>query len=56
MPTTSADNRSLACLTHPFSLAAMALLLLNDHIFRVFWPSWFTGKLGDFAWLFFFHF
>jgi len=30
--------------------------LLNDHLFRVYWPGWWTGKLGDFAWLFFFPF
>jgi hypothetical protein len=49
-------SRATACLAHPFSLAALALLLLNDHLLRVYWPSWWTGKLGDFAWLFFFPF
>jgi hypothetical protein len=34
----------------------MAVLLLNDHLFRIHWPGWWTGKLGDFAWLFFFPF
>jgi hypothetical protein len=34
----------------------MTLLLLNDHLLRRYWPSWWTGKLGDFAWLFFFPF
>lgn len=47
---------SLTCLSHPFSLGAMALLLLNDHFFRILWPGWWTGKLGDIAWLFFFPF
>jgi hypothetical protein len=32
---------------------ALVLLFLNDHVLRVLWPSWITGKLGDFAWLFF---
>jgi hypothetical protein len=27
--------------------------LLNDHILRRLWPSWLTGKIGDFAWLIF---
>jgi hypothetical protein len=45
--------KALRLLAHPLTLAAVALLLLNDHLFRRLWPSWFTGKLGDFAWLFF---
>jgi tetratricopeptide (TPR) repeat protein len=40
-------------LTHPLTLAALALLALNDHLLRRLWPSPITGKLGDFAWLFF---
>jgi hypothetical protein len=56
MPANPTLSRSLACLSHPLSLAAILLLLLNDHLFRVRWPSWWTGKLGDFAWLFFFPF
>jgi hypothetical protein len=32
---------------------ALVLLALNDHLLRHLWPSSFTGKLGDFAWLFF---
>lgn len=46
-------EKSLRLLTSPLSLFAIVLLLVNDHILRVFWPSWFTGKLGDFAWLYF---
>ncbi len=34
----------------------MVVLLVNDHLLRRFWPSWITGKLGDFAWLLFFPF
>ena len=45
---------SLSLLSHPISVGAMLLLLFNDHILRINWPSWWTGKLGDFAWLFFF--
>src|SRR5512138_1721617 len=46
-------ERSLALLTHPLSLAAMVLMLVNDQLLRPLSPSWWTGKLSDFAWLFF---
>jgi hypothetical protein len=49
-------KKALACIVHPVSIGAILLLLLNDHFFRHWWPSWLTGKLGDFAWLFFFPF
>jgi hypothetical protein len=45
--------KALFLLSRPASLAAMAVLLLNDHLLRRLWPSWWTGKLGDFAWLYF---
>jgi hypothetical protein len=50
------SRKALALLCSPLSLGAMAVLLVNDHILRRFWPSWITGKLGDFAWLLFFPF
>jgi hypothetical protein len=31
----------------------VAVLLINDHLLRRVWPSWWTGKIGDFAWLYF---
>lgn len=46
-------TKSLYLLSRPISLAAIILMFLNDHVLRVFWPSWITGKLSDFAWLFF---
>jgi hypothetical protein len=49
----TALQKALTLLAHPLSLGAMALLLLNDQLPRRLWPSWWTGKLGDFAWLFF---
>jgi len=49
-------ENSLRCLQHPISLLSIALLLLNDHVFKVISPSWLTGKLSDFAGLFFFPF
>jgi len=51
-----ADNRalwrSLHFLARPFSLAALLLLMVNDSLLKHFWPSVFTGKLSDLAWMF----
>ncbi len=44
---------ALRMLAHPLSLGALALLLANDTLFRRLWPSWWTGKIGDAAWLMF---
>lgn len=38
----------------PEILTSIALLLVNDHILKVLAPSWLTGKISDFAGLFFF--
>jgi hypothetical protein len=46
-------GHALRCLSHPVSIGALLLLLLNDHLLRHLWPSWWTGKLGDAAWLIF---
>jgi hypothetical protein len=53
MKTNPAFQRALDCLTHPVSLAAASLLLLNALVFQRLWPSWWTGKIGDAAWLVF---
>jgi len=45
-----------ACLVQPASLMAVALLVINDHFLKAAMPSWLTGKLSDFAGLFFFPF
>ncbi len=45
--------RAIYLLSRPVTLGAIALLFLNDHLLRRLWPTWWTGKLGDFAWLFF---
>ncbi len=45
-------DRSPRRLAHPATAAALGLLLVNDHLLRRLWPSWFTGKLGDVAWLY----
>lgn len=48
-----AFRQSLTALAHPISILAIVVVLLNDHVWRWFWPSWFTGKIGDAAWLIF---
>jgi hypothetical protein len=47
-------DRSLRALAHPLTLASIALLVLNDHLLKLAYPSLLTGKLSDFAGLFFF--
>jgi hypothetical protein len=42
-------REALAWLLHPVTLAALALLLLNDHLLKAAWPGLVTGKLSDFA-------
>ena len=39
---------------HPASLAAIAALILNDHVWKAAWPGVVTGKISDFAGLAFF--
>jgi hypothetical protein len=43
-------------LMHPAVLLGVVLLLLNDHVLKARFPSFWTGKLSDFAGLFFFPF
>ncbi len=47
---------ALRCLAHPLSLAALALLALNDHMWKGAGPALLTGKLSDVAGLFYFPF
>ena len=43
-----------SALTHPATVAAVVVLLLNDALFKSLWPdSWVTGKLSDLAWVVF---
>ena len=46
-------SASLTALVSPLSLAAIAVLLVNDHLLKQLWPSSLTGKLSDFAGLYF---
>jgi hypothetical protein len=41
-------------LVHPVALAAVGLLVLNDHLLKGLWPGFVTGKLSDVAGLAFF--
>lgn len=41
-------------LTHPVTLLAIAVLVLNDHLLKERWPGLITGKLSDLAGLAFF--
>ncbi|MEO0596650.1 MAG: hypothetical protein AAF126_11105 [Chloroflexota bacterium] len=45
--------KALNSFVHPLSILAILLLLINDHWLRYAYPSWLTGKLGDFTWLLF---
>ena len=52
----SAFHSSLRALKHPATIISMGVLLLNDHVLKAQVPSALTGKLSDFAGLFFFPF
>ena len=54
--TSAAPRPRSSDLVHPIPLAAVVLLIVNDHVWkggRVL-PAWLTGKISDFAGLFFF--
>ncbi|GEM_PF-649528 len=53
MKTNPAFCRALISLSNPVSVLAIIIVLLNDHWWQQVAPSWFTGKVGDFAWLMF---
>jgi len=45
-------TQTVRALGHPVFLVALALLILNDHVFKAQWHgSYWTGKLSDVAWL-----
>ena len=50
------ENQSadLNTLTHPLVLFSISVLLINDHFLKIYSSSWLTGKLSDFAGVFFF--
>ena len=47
-------QRCASALTHPVTIAALAVLLVNDLVFKALWSNpWTTGKLSDLAWVIF---
>ena len=47
-------RRAASALMHPATLAALAVLLANDLLFKALWPgAWIPGKLSDLAWMMF---
>ncbi len=46
--------RTAELLLHPLILAAIALMLLNDHVLKQHFGGWVTGKLSDVAGLSYF--
>ena len=47
-------RRCTAALTHPLTVGALGLLLLNDLLLKALWSNpWTTGKLSDLAWVVF---
>ena len=47
-------RRCKAALTHPVTIVALCLLLLNDLLFKSLWSNpWITGKLSDLTWVVF---
>jgi len=44
--------KSLRACLHPVVVISFIILFLNDHLLRINYPSWWTGKIGDFTWLF----
>ena len=47
-------QRCAASLTHPVTLFAVLVLLLNDLVLKALWSNpWTTGKLSDLAWVIF---
>jgi len=49
-------TNSLRCLSKPSVIASVLVLILNDHVLKVYFPSFLSGKLSDFAGLYFFPF
>ena len=48
------SNRSQQALTHPVTLVAIIVLVVNDWAFKALWQNdWTTGKLSDLAWVIF---
>ncbi len=47
----TAHRRVMGAFAHPLTILAILVLLLNTLILQPLMPSWWTGKIGDAAWL-----
>jgi len=47
-------NLGISFFIHPIPIAAVLIMAANDHVLKYHYPSFLTGKLSDFAGLFFF--
>ncbi|HEY8272190.1 MAG TPA: hypothetical protein VIG33_14970 [Pseudobdellovibrionaceae bacterium] len=47
-------NFKIDFFVHPIALFPVALMAVNDHWLKYAYPGWFTGKLSDFAGIFYF--
>lgn len=47
----SPSAAALAWLTHWSTCVALVLLVVNDHVLKAAYGTWWTGKLSDLAWL-----
>jgi hypothetical protein len=47
----NAFQSALIRLAHPLAILAAVVLLVNALVLQPLWPSWWTGKIGDLAWL-----
>ena len=47
-------HKSIHFLARPYTLLALGIYFINEFILQPYFPSWVSGKLSDFAWLFLF--
>jgi len=50
---TEIAKKAQGILTHRLVIGSFFVYIINNHILQVYFPSWITGKLSGFAWLFF---
>jgi len=55
-PAETTRRLALRSLASPWSVGAILVLLVNDHLLKASWPGWLTGKLSDLAGMVFFPF
>jgi hypothetical protein len=45
------SQKAIRCLSHPVSLLAMVMIIINALFLQKVYPSWLSGKLGDLGWM-----